>query len=128
MKVNQKARIELNKQFKVPVTGLNGLIPIAEEIEKEKKKKVRSEATAFEEDSQTEEEDDDEIVQENPEDKELNPRKLAKKAVKAERREKRKQKKELKMAFKTQIGKYNQQQTVKTAGEVRPGVSVRKIE
>ena len=46
--------------------------------------------------------------------------------MKAERREKRKQKKELKLAFKTQMGKL-QKQHVATAGDIKPGVSVKKI-
>jgi hypothetical protein len=32
VKVNSKAKIELHSQFKVPIDGLNGLIPIAEEV------------------------------------------------------------------------------------------------
>jgi len=59
--------------------------------------------------------------------KPLDPRKVAKKALKEERRERRKQKKELKVAFKTTLGKISRQQVVKTAGEIRPGVSIKKI-
>ena len=132
VKVNSKAKIELHSQFKVPIDGLNGLIPIAEEVRKKKKQKVNR-TEAFESDSESEqsegegaESEDKEIAEEDG--KEINPRKAAKKALKVERREKRKQKKELKLAFKNQIGKVQKQQTVKTAGEIRPGVSVRKIE
>ncbi len=39
VKTNQRMKIELHKQFKVPVDGLQGLIPIAEEINIKKKKK-----------------------------------------------------------------------------------------
>lgn len=138
VKVNQKAKIELHTQFKVPVTGLDGLIPIAEEVEVKKIKGKKSKpVNAFEEDSSSS--DAEEMTEEQAlaaaensegdgaEEGNLNPRKAAKKAMKAERREKRAQKKELKVAFKNQIGKYNKQQTVTTAGEIRPGVSVRKI-
>jgi hypothetical protein len=41
-------KIELHKQFKVPVDGLNGLIPIAEEIMVKKKKKTIKGQTAYE--------------------------------------------------------------------------------
>ena len=106
VKVNSKVKIELHKQFKVPVDGLNGLIPIAEEIEVKKKEKKKNQKQAFEEDSSEEEEEEKPEEDAPPEEaddgtKELNPRKAAKKAVKAERRERRKQKKELKVAFKT---------------------------
>ena len=77
-------KIELHKQFKVPIDGLNGLIPIAEEIELKKKKKNKADQ-AFEEDTSESEEEE---VQEDDEkeEKELNPRKAAKKLVKAEKR------------------------------------------
>ena len=80
---------------------------------------------AFVEDSSS---DDEEVVEEDDKDeKELNPRKAAKKLQKAEQREKRVQKKELKAAFKTQSCKLVKQQTAKT-GQIRPGVSVKKID
>lgn len=134
VKVNSKAKIELHSQFKVPIDGLTGLIPIAEEVKPKKKQQKEKTSMAFEEDSEKSEDseyeepesEEKEIAEEL--DKEVNPRKAAKKALKAERREKRKQKKELKVAFKNQIGKVSKQQVVKTAGEIRPGVSVRKIE
>jgi hypothetical protein len=48
--------------------------------------------------------------------------------LKAERREKRKQKKDLKVAFKNQIGRFNKQNTVVHAGDIRPGMSVKRID
>jgi hypothetical protein len=48
--------------------------------------------------------------------------------MKEERREKRIQKKELKIAFKTQSIKLIKQTTVVHAGDIRPGVSIRKID
>lgn len=54
-------KIILDKQFKVPIDGLNGLIPIAEEVEKKKQKKKKSKA-AYEEATSSEEE---EVDQEN---------------------------------------------------------------
>lgn len=125
-----KAKIELHKQFKVPIDGLNGLIPIAEEIEVKKKKKDKAPASnAFEEDTSSSEgihEDDEKPEGEEKEEEELNPRKAAKKAMKAERREKRKQKKDLKLAFKSHMSKAKGQSTA-TAGNIGPGISVRKI-
>ena len=125
-----KAKIELHKQFKVPIDGLNGLIPIAEEIEVKKKQKSKGLAkSAFEEDTSSSEgiqEDDKSDNEEKEPEEELNPKKAAKKAMKAERREKRKQKKELKLAFKNQMGKAKGQVTA-TAGNIGPGISVRKI-
>jgi len=95
----------------VPVTGLDGLIPIAEEVEVKKIKGKKSKpVNAFEEDSSSS--DAEEMTEEQAlaaadysegdgaEEGNLNPRKAAKKAMKAERREKRAQKKELKVAFK----------------------------
>ena len=102
---------------------MDGLVPIAEVIENKKVQKPTSDKL-FEEDTDSAGEE----IEEDPESKDLNPRKLAKKQMKAERREKRKQKKELKMAFKNQHAIIKDMQTVKTAGEIRPGVSVRKIE
>lgn len=48
--VKTKATIQLHKQFKVPVDGLNGLIPIAEEVEVKREKKQAAK-NAYEEDS-----------------------------------------------------------------------------
>jgi len=45
---------DLHKQFKVPIDGLDGLIPIAEEIEFKKKEKKKNMKNAFEEDSAAE--------------------------------------------------------------------------
>lgn len=121
-------KIELDKQFKVPLDGLNGLIPIAEEIIKEKKPKKANAASAFEEDSDeapeeaTEPTAADESGDEEPASK-LNPRKQAKKEMKAERRQRRQQKKELKVAFSQQKNKLVKQQTAVHAGAIRPGVS-----
>ena len=118
-------KIELHKQFKVPISGLNGLIPVAEEIELKKDNKRKDKSKAFEEQSSDEEENPE--GEDSEEIQEVNPRKAAKKLMKAERRERRKQKKELKLAFKTHQTKMQKQQTVTHAGEIRPGVSVRKI-
>jgi len=88
-------KIILDKQFKVPIDGLNGLIPIAEEVEKKKHSKKKGKA-AYEEATSSDEEDEDEqkgdanYEESDSSIKELNPRKAAKKLVKAERREKRK--------------------------------------
>ena len=107
-------KIELHKQFKVPVDGLNGLIPIAEEtmIKKNKKKRVKGE-TAYEEDTSS---DEEEVQEEAPEgeEKEMKERKVHKKLVKAEKKERRVAKKELKTAFKTQGMKLVKQQTAQT--------------
>jgi len=98
--------------------GLDGLIPIAEEIEVRKKKKKRDYKNALIEDSEEDVEvpedqvasDDGKDGEESEDDmKELNPRKAAKKLVKAEKRERRKQKKELKVAFKTTQGRIAKQ-------------------
>lgn len=95
-------KIILDKQFKVPIDGLSGLIPIAEEVEKKKQKKLKlKNQNRFEEATSSDEDEDQEGEESEGSIKELNPRKAAKKLVKAERKEKRKQKKELKVAFKT---------------------------
>ena len=74
------------------------MIPIAEVIEAKREKKKIDAKNAFEEDSEISEQEEDENEEEadkNPEDaadgeeKKLNPRKEAKKALKVERREKR---------------------------------------
>ena len=57
--------IELHKQFKVPIAGLDGLIPIAEEIEVKKKQKKIDRKKAFQSDSESEEEEFDEVVEED---------------------------------------------------------------
>ena len=51
IKQSQKMKIELHKQFKVPIDGLDGLIPVAEVITKEKKTKKGNKSSAFEEDT-----------------------------------------------------------------------------
>lgn len=94
IKPSQRMKIELDKQFKVPLEGLNGLIPIAEEIIKEKKPKKANKASAFEEDTTEAPEEATEATaaDEDGEEeaaKELNPRKLAKKEMKAEKRQRR---------------------------------------
>lgn len=100
-KIKVKNQIILDKQFKVPIDGLNGLIPTAEVISQKKKEKKQRSETYFEEDSESDEIDTDEDEEKDGADGEVeNPKKAAKKAMKAERREKRKQKKELKVAFK----------------------------
>lgn len=138
VKTDQKLKISLDKQFKVPIDGLNGLIPIAEEIEVKKEKKKRNYKNAYvEEDTDSDEEEEEETTESKAKTegaegsdgsiKELNPKKAHKKLVKAERKEKRKQKKELKVAFKTAGLKMVKQSTVVDAGNIRPGVSVKKI-
>ena len=52
--MNNQVKIDLHKQFKVPIDGLDGLIPIAEEIDMKKKEKKKSQKNAFEEDSAAE--------------------------------------------------------------------------
>lgn len=54
VKVNDKLKIALHTQFKVPIDGLDGLIPIAEEIIEKKKAKKKDRKNAFEEDSEAE--------------------------------------------------------------------------
>ena len=130
VKVSNLMKIDLHKQFKVPVDGLEGLIPIAEEVELKRKQKKKNNKNAFEEDSESDEEaeakengsgSDNEI-----EETDINPRKANKKLMKAERREKRKQKKELKLAFKDQMGKISKQKTA-DQGELRPGISLKPL-
>lgn len=94
----------------MPLDGLEGLIPIAEEIIKEKTPKKASAENAFEEDTTDAPEEANEVPADAEDDqeedaKQLNPRKLAKKEMKAERRQRRQQKKELKVAFGQQKGK-----------------------
>lgn len=97
IKQSQKMKIELHKQFKVPIDGLDGLIPVAEVITKEKKTKKGKNSSAFEEDTTAPPEEPTEATGEEEEEEEeedeakaLNPRKQAKKEMKAERRERRK--------------------------------------
>ena len=47
VKTNQKIKIELHKQFKVPIESLNGLTPIAEVIETKKLQKKKDRKNAF---------------------------------------------------------------------------------
>lgn len=132
IKQSQKMKIELHKQFKVPIDGLDGLIPVAEVITKEKKTKKGNKSSAFEEDTTAPPEEPTEATGEELEEEEeeeaaaLDPRKQAKKEMKAERRERRKQKKELKVAFSQQKHKLVKQQTPH-AGAIRPGISQKKI-
>lgn len=117
-KVKTKANaVVLDKQFKVPVEALDGLIPTAQEVTKPKKgdKKARKEG-AFEVETDESEPEDDADGNDLTE---LNPRKAAKKLMKAEKRERRKQKKELKVAFKKVEHKMQ---------GTRQGISVRKID
>ena len=93
VKVNQRMKIDLHKQYKVPIDGLNGLIPIAEEIDVKKKEKKIKSKNAFEEESSDEEQE--EAAKASGEESDggaeaLNPKKVAKKLLKAERRDKRK--------------------------------------
>lgn len=94
VRINQKIKIELHKQFRVPIDGLT--TQVAEEIlvEKEKKKAKEGPFTKVEESSGNEE--NDKIGQDNPE---TDERKAHKQRVKEEKREKRRLKKELKLAF-----------------------------
>jgi hypothetical protein len=62
VKVNHKAKIELHTQFKVPISGLDGLIPIAEEVHAAKKLKKKNRKQAFEEDSQESSSDAEEMT------------------------------------------------------------------
>jgi hypothetical protein len=64
VKVNKKAQIQLHSQFKVPVDGLNGLIPTAEEIAFKKERKEKDMTKAYEEvsDDSIEEDDDEKDV------------------------------------------------------------------
>ena len=94
-------KIELHKQFRVPIDGLT---PIAEEIIIAKdKKKQQDKAGPYkvaEAEKEVDSESSDEDSKTAPADASAKDRKALKKEVKAEKREKRKLKKELKLAFK----------------------------
>lgn len=101
-KVKTKSNaIILDKQFKVPIESMNGLIPTAEEIQVKKKAKKVAKTYFVEDEDESEDQDEIEEEGEDQEKGPVNPRKEAKKAMKADRKERRKQKKELKVAFKT---------------------------
>ena len=107
----------------------DGDVKKAEEAIEDAKKEVKAKPAAnkaFEEESESSSEAEEPDKDDGDPEKELNPRKAAKKLMKAEKRERRKQKKELKVAFKNHTVKLKKQGTV-TAGEIRPGVSVKKI-
>jgi protein LTV1 len=92
---NQRIKIELHKQFRVPVDGLT---PMAEEIVVAKEKKNLKNAPFTKVEESSGEESDDGSAPTG----EVDERKANKKRVKEEKREKRRLKKELKQAFKTQ--------------------------
>ena len=102
-----KHKIELDKQFQVPLEGL-----VAVEVTK---KTVKPYAV---EEIESDKGDNAENAEEGKMDK--------KKAMKLERREKRKLKKELKQAFKDQNGKLVKATTAEI-GAIRTGISVKKI-
>jgi len=134
-------KIELHKQFKVPI---DGLIPLAETITLKKEKKADenkpfqkvekkqqytsmlggSPAAASPRELADAEADDE--AEAEAEGAEPNEKKAHKKAVKAEQREKRKMKKQLKNAFMTSIQSEIVINTTAMGG-LRKGVSVKKI-
>jgi len=107
--VKTKQRMELHKQFKVPLDGL-----MAEEITVVKPKKI---PVLVEADDSSD--DADEAVKDDS-------KASRKKQMKQEKREKRKLKKELKIAFQSQNSKLVKQTTA-DLGALRAGVSVKKI-
>ena len=111
--VKTKQRMELHKQFKVPLEGL-----MAEEITIVKEKPKKPAKALVEADDSSDDAD---------EEKGGNESKAArKKQMKQEKREKRKLKKELKIAFQSQNSKLVKQTTAEL-GALRAGVSVKKI-
>jgi protein LTV1 len=123
IRANKRGEIALGTQFRVP---LDGLMPQGEIIlAKKEKAKATNAKTAFEMKAQDSEEVESEEMDED-EACALNPKKVAKKAQKAEQAEKRKLKKELKQAFKLHNGEMTQKD-VKQIGELKNGVSVKKI-
>jgi protein LTV1 len=134
--VRTKQRIELHKQFKVPLEGL-----MAEEIStlttSHKKKTVKEQVASAKNGpyQQVEEEDDDGSESEKdessgaaaePEGGENNEKTMRKKQMKQEKRDKRKLKKELKLAFKSQSTKLVKATTTEI-GAIRAGISIKKI-
>ena len=115
---NQRIKIELHKQFRVPVDGLT---PMAEEIvvQKEKKAVANTPFTKIDE-SSSEDEPADEVGEAD------DSRKAHKKRVKEEKREKRRLKKELKLAFSSQHTKH-QLNLANENGGIKAGISVKKI-
>lgn len=114
-------KIELHKQFKVPV---DGLMPIAEEITIQKEKKKKEKAVGPYQDVSG----SDSVEEITAEDatKESKDKKALKKEVKEQQREKRKLKKELKLAFAGQKQRNVKIDTVEV-GAMKPGVSVKVI-
>ena len=95
---NQKQKIDLHKAFRVPVDGLEGLTPMAEEITRKiEKKKAENSTTAYTQKDEDSDVEDNES--QNTDFNEANPDKARKKEIKTENREKRKLKKQLKNAF-----------------------------
>ena len=93
-------------------------------LAKKERAKNTNAKTAFE----LRDRDSDEVESEPEEDEDagLNPKKAAKRAQKSEQAEKRKLKKELKYAFAAHRGAMVQKD-VKQIGEMKNGVSVKKI-
>ena len=130
---SQRMKIELHKQFKVPV---DGLLPLAEEITVYKEKKAamdnnkpfsRVPAASGQGERppaspRGEEDADEEVEQEEPE----VDKKAQKKLVKAQQRAKRQMKKQLKQAFNSQI-QTEVAKGVTEMGGIRQGISIKKI-
>ena len=111
--VRTKQRMEMHKQFKVPLDGL-----MAEEISIKPVQAAKKEAAAgpyVEKEAEKESESGDE-----------DDKAGRKKKLKEEKREKRKLKKQLKIAFTSQNSKIIKQTTAEV-GALRVGVSVKKI-
>jgi len=86
-------KIELHKQFRVPI---DGLIPMAEEIVVQKEQKAKQNATSAFKVAESKAPADDEETPEGANGEPITDRKALKKLTKQENREKRKLKKELK--------------------------------
>lgn len=113
-------KIELHKQFKVPI---DGLIPLAEEITMKKEKKAAEDNKPF---KKVVKSGESPAASPRAEESSTFDRKAHKKLVKAQQREKRQLKKQLKVAFSSTL----QQQAafeITEAGGIRKGVSVKKI-
>ena len=136
-------KIELHKQFKVPV---DGLIPLAEEITLKKEKKEAGDQpftrTSAQDKTATsllptetppgsadvcgQDEHANDVDDSTTDAVTTNDRKAHKKLVKAQQRDKRKLKKQLKQAFNGQMQAQAALSTTEVGG-IRQGVSVKKI-